>query len=96
MKKYIFGFLTLFFALGNAQNINDHKNYLEDQIYLGLTYNVLTDLPNTVKQSGFSNSIFLGFIKDIPINERRNFGFGVGLGYSIDTYFHNIKNYSSK
>jgi len=44
-----------------------------------------------MKQNGFSNEIKFGFIRDIPINERRNFGFGIGLGLSWQTYYQNLR-----
>jgi hypothetical protein len=31
-----------------------------------------------------------GFIKDIPINERRNVGFGIGVGYALNSYYTNL------
>lgn len=65
--------------------------YLEDQIYIGITYNTLRNLPDGIGLRGFSNGLFLGYIKDLPINEQRNFGFGLGLGYGRNTYFQNLK-----
>lgn len=67
------------------------KKYLEDQIYLGITYNVLNNRPQNISPNGFSNGIFIGYIKDIPFNKERNFGFGLGLGYGRNTYFQNLK-----
>ncbi len=69
--------------------------YLEDQIYAKFAYNILNNLPESIEQSGFSNSISFGFIRDIPINKDRNFGFGLGLGYGLNTYFHNLKIFKS-
>ena len=66
-------------------------HYYEDQFYFGLTYIVLKDLPENVSQNGFSNSLKLGIIRDFPVNEQRNFGFGAGFGYSRDIYYHNLK-----
>ena len=65
--------------------------YLEDQIYLGLTYNILNKRPVGISPNGFSNGIFIGFIKDLPVNSERNFGFGIGVGYGRNTYFQNLK-----
>lgn len=65
--------------------------YLEDQYYIGLTYNILQNRPDNVSQSNLSNGIQLGFIKDLPINSRRNKAFGIGLGYAVNTYFDNLK-----
>lgn len=84
-------FLILFSLSGNAQQENIFEEevidslYREDQFYLGFTYNILTDMPE-VSQSGFSGGLHLGFIRDFPINERRNLALGVGVGWSINTY----------
>ncbi|WP_456440742.1 porin family protein [Psychroserpens sp.] len=63
----------------------DNK-YREDQFYLSVTYNLLGNKPNGVSQSGFSSGYHLGFIRDMPINKRRNLAIGVGLGFSANSY----------
>jgi hypothetical protein len=60
--------------------------YREDQFYIGLTFHLLRDLPESVSQSGFSGGLHLGFIRDFPLNKRRNIGFGVGLGWSVNSF----------
>ncbi|MEM1260385.1 MAG: PorT family protein, partial [Bacteroidota bacterium] len=52
--------------------------YLEDQIYIGIGYNFLLDKPEDVIQRNLSYSLQLGLIKDIPLNQKRNFGLGIG------------------
>ncbi|WP_457617315.1 porin family protein [Lutibacter sp.] len=95
MKKY--GFVVcLCFALlqGRAQESSNtviDENYLEDQLYLSFTYNMLTNKPATIATHGFSGSYSIGFIKDIPLNKRRNIGFGVGIGYTYNAYIQNLK-----
>ncbi len=64
--------------------------YLEDQFYVGFGFNLLLDKPEGFSQNGFSGGLHLGYIRDIPINKRRNFGFGVGVGWSINTYNQNL------
>jgi hypothetical protein len=88
---FIFAFITTVCFAQSKDSINN--NYLEDQLYIGITYNTLISLPKGggIQQSGFSNGIFLGFIKDLPVNEQRNIGFGLGLGYGRNTYFQNIQ-----
>ena len=56
-------------------------NYLEDQFYVGLTYNVILNKPADVNQQNLSYGLQLGFIKDLPLNSSRTFAIGVGLGY---------------
>lgn len=64
--------------------------YLEDQFYLGVTYNILLNRPEGVGQRSLSYGVFGGFIKDIPINADRNLGFGIGLGYALNSYYTNL------
>lgn len=64
--------------------------YREDQIYLGVTYNLLGNLPSGVSQSGFSSGFHLGFIRDFPINIRRNLAIGLGVGYSWNSFNQNL------
>ncbi len=93
MKKCII-ILIVFVANGalaqSKDSISD-AHYLEDQFYIGATYNSLYNVPDGIDQNGFSNGIFFGYIKDLPINDIRNFGFGIGLGYGRNTYFQDLK-----
>jgi hypothetical protein len=87
-------FLLLFLgSLLQAQNDStfvDDK-YLEDQLYFSLTYISLLNTPPPVSQSGFSFGLGGGFIKDFPLNERRNVALGAGLGYGFNNYYFNIR-----
>lgn len=60
--------------------------YREDQFYLSVTYNLLGNKPDGVSQSGFSSGYHFGFIRDMPINKKRNLAIGVGLGFSSNSY----------
>lgn len=62
------------------------ENYREDQFYASITYNLLENRPDGVSQSGFSSGFHLGFIRDMPINKRRNIAIGLGLGLSANSY----------
>ena len=64
--------------------------YLEDQFYLGVTYNILLERPEGVSMRSLSYGLFGGFIKDLPVNAARNVGFGIGLGYGINSYYTNL------
>ena len=66
------------------------NSYLEDQFYIGVGYNVLLNSPDALDQRNLSYNLQLGFIKDIPLNRRRNFGFGIGLGYAANSYYSNM------
>ena len=78
------------FAQSNTTTALDSL-YREDQIYIGVTYNALINLPNGVSQNSFSTGLHLGVIRDFPINKRRNVSIGLGLGYSINLFNQNIK-----
>ncbi|MCD2258590.1 PorT family protein [Psychroserpens sp. XSD401] len=62
------------------------ENYREDQFYLSVTYNLLGKKLDGVSQSGFSSGFHFGFIRDMPINTKRNIAVGVGLGLSTNSY----------
>lgn len=64
--------------------------YKEDQFYIGTTYNVLENRPSGLKQNSFSLGFHLGYIKDMPVNKRRNKSIGIGLGYSTNSYIQNM------
>ena len=95
MKKLHYIFI-LFTIVLNAQSKIDslkttNNNYLEDQLYTVVTYNLLTSKPSSINLRGFSNTMSFGYIRDIPFNEKRNLGIGIGLGYGNNSYFHNMK-----
>ena len=75
--------------------ISDHhkigKKYLEDQLFFQFSYIILKNLYPDIIQQGFSNSLSFGFIRDIPLNFRRNVGFGIGIGYERSVYYQNLK-----
>lgn len=81
--------------MSNGQNLKEvpvdttavvDNKYREDQFYLSVTYNLLGNKPNGVSQSGFSSGYHFGFIRDMPINKKRNLAIGVGLGLSANSY----------
>ena len=92
MRKFLF-LVLLISSCVKAQSDStfvDDK-YLEDQIYLNLTYISLLNTPPPISQSGFSFGLGGGFIKDLPVNSRRNVAFGVGLGYGFNNYYFNVR-----
>ena len=92
MRKLLF-LVLLISSCVKAQSDStfvDNK-YLEDQIYLNLTYISLLNTPPPISQSGFSFGLGGGFIKDLPVNSRRNIGFGAGLGYGFNNYYFNVR-----
>lgn len=64
--------------------------YREDQFYFGLTYNLLQSRTEGVSQNAFSAGINMGFLRDIPLNKRRNIALAIGAGYSFSNYRTNL------
>ncbi|MGD1947413.1 MAG: porin family protein [Croceivirga sp.] len=92
-KFCIFAVLYIFSIFLSAQekNASDvNTPYLEDQFYIGLGYNFLLDKPEPIIQRNLSYHLQLGFIKDIPLNRKRNLGIGFGVGYSTNSYYTNL------
>ena len=91
--RLIFSIVLLLISLKGISQVSASSSdtkYLEDQFYIGITYNLLLDTPDQVSQNNLSNGIFLGYIKDMPINAKRNQAIGIGLGYNLNTYFSNL------
>ena len=95
MNKYLLILFFLFYAVKPQAQVNNDSiidlKYLEDQLYLSLTYTILSNKPETISQNGFSGGFSMGFIKDIPLNEQRNLGLGIGVGYAYNVYVQNLK-----
>jgi hypothetical protein len=95
--KHVFSIFLIFFSISIVQaqidkdSLNTDTSYLEDQLYLALTYNALINTPKEVSQNGFSGGLATGFIKDIPLNNKGTFGLGIGLGYQYNAYIQNLK-----
>ena len=65
--------------------------YREDQFYIGITYNLIISNTNNISPEGLSGGLNFGFIRDMPINKRRNISFGAGAGISFDQYGSNLQ-----
>ncbi len=92
MRKIAIFFLlfTGFIQAQKDSTFVDNK-YLEDQLYVNLTYIHMLNLPDRISQSGFSFGLGGGFIKDFPLSEKRNIGLGAGLGYGLNNYYFNVQ-----
>lgn len=107
---YAFLFVVVFFSQSSYAQADDDgmierkkeeiktreygKKYLEDQFYLGFTYDYFAAKARNVVQHNLSRGIHLGMLRDIPLNERRNMGFAVGLGYSYSLIYSNLVSFS--
>ncbi|MGC6429811.1 MAG: porin family protein [Jejuia sp.] len=93
MKQFLSVVFILFVTGGFAQEITSKISdslYKEDQFYIGTTYNLIGNKPEGLNQSSFSLGFHLGFIKDMPINKKRNRSIGIGIGYSTNSYIQNL------
>ncbi|MEQ3654563.1 MAG: porin family protein [Dokdonia sp.] len=64
--------------------------YREDQLYFGLSLDLLLNTPTDFEQNGFSGSFQAGFVRDMPINKARNKAIGIGLGLAVDVFNQNL------
>ena len=60
--------------------------YREDHFFFGFSYNPLINVPGGVSLAAFSGGLELGFIRDMPVNERRNIAIGLGAGWAFDNF----------
>ncbi|MBU2927890.1 porin family protein [Winogradskyella psychrotolerans] len=91
MKHYLLVLFTLIAFSGFSQSYTIDtseydENYREDQFYASVTYNLLNEKPSDISQSGFSSGFHFGFIRDMPINNKRNVAIGLGMGVSTNSY----------
>ncbi|NVK52223.1 MAG: PorT family protein [Flavobacteriaceae bacterium] len=93
MKKILFILVTLhglsLFAQKDSLRVGDA--YLEDQLYVGVTYNQLYNQPNNVTGSGFSYGFNAGYIRDISLVKSGRLALGIGLGYAFDSFKHGFR-----
>jgi hypothetical protein len=86
----IYFFLALIsyknYAQDKATNVDSDTKYREDQFYIGVTYNLLSDVPTGVKVRGLSGGIQFGFLRDMPINKRRSLAIAIGAGITYNVY----------
>ncbi len=93
MKLIGYFFLSLpmlCFAQPEESTSDVSASYLEDQIYLGIHYNLLGDKPNDVFQRNFSYGLQVGVLRDLPLTANGRLALGMGLGYAVNSYYSNI------
>ena len=88
--KYFPTLLLLFFGAHifaqDSLTVKGDSKYREDQFYLGVTYNLITKTPRSVNLKGLSGGVNFGYLRDMPINERRNVAIALGAGIALDQY----------
>lgn len=75
---------------GQEDNKVSDEKYREDQFYASITYNSIVDNPDGISPNDFSSGFHFGFIRDMPVNEKRNWALGLGFGISTNSYNQNI------
>ncbi len=95
MKKLLVTFIIvlanqLLIAQDGISHMELDSLYREDQFYVGVTYNLLGNLPSEISQNGFSSGFHIGFIRDMPISIKRNLALGLGIGYSWNSFNQNL------
>jgi len=88
----IFSFTLLFFVSSFSQDsLLVNQKYFEDQLYVGITYNILMNKPQDLQQKGISTGVNVGFLKDFPLNKKGSVAVAIGLGYGYNKYIQNMK-----
>jgi hypothetical protein len=64
--------------------------YREDQFYFGFTLNTLQHKPAGLTQNVFSPGLSTGFLRDMPLNRSRTLAIAPGIGFSYNSFNHNI------
>lgn len=93
MRFYLSIYLLFFTYITIAQDstaVDVDDKYREDQFYASITYNNIMDNPKGISSSDFSTGFHFGFIRDMPVNEKRNLAFAIGLGVSTNLYNQNL------
>lgn len=92
MRIFISLLFLCCFEGGIAQGTSEpDTKYLEDQFYVGVTYNFIRNKPNDITQRNLSYGLQGGFIKDIPISSSRRRALGMGIGYAVNSYYSNMQ-----
>lgn len=73
----------------SPSSLSDSK-YREDQFYAGFSYSMLSDLPKDMRLRGLSGSLQVGFLRDMPLNPRRNIALAAGIGLNVNRYGQNL------
>ena len=87
MKQILFFglFLLYFFPIGHVFGQQEEDTtasfYREDQLYLGINYLVLSSSAPDFEQQGLSRSLYLGFLRDIPLHRSGQWAVAAGIGY---------------
>lgn len=65
-------------------------HYREDQFYAGISYVLVQSKPVGYSQYSVPVNLVGGFLRDIPLNKRRNYAVAIGVGYSYSNIKHSL------
>ena len=88
LKNNLSYLLVLLFCY---QGFCQDNEYREDQFYFGVSYVLLTQMPKDMAQNGFSSGFQIGFIRDMPFNDKRTWALGLGAGLSANSINQNLQ-----
>lgn len=86
----LLGFGATLHAQGAIDSTFVDDRYLEDQFYVGVSYNFVRNNPEGTDQRNLSYGLMGGFIKDIPLNKARTKALGFGFGLAYNSYYSNL------
>ena len=75
----------------DAPKIKIDSLYREDQFYFSFSLNTLQNKPAGLTQDKFSSGFTLGFLRDFPVNKKRNLAIAPGIGLAYNNYNQNLK-----
>ncbi len=90
IKKILFILFFHILTLAQENSVTIDSLYREDQFYAGITYVLSQNKPSGYSQYGFSMGLNTGFLRDMPINKRRNIAVALGVGFSYLSINHNL------
>lgn len=101
LKRVFLLVLLLECVITVAQESNPNESlaeefYREDQFYIALSYDLLSEVPEAVATRGLIGGVQLGFVRDWPLSSQGNWALGTGIGLGYDRYGQNIIAQSSQ
>lgn len=89
MRQIFYLSILLITSLAYAQE-SDQSRYKEDQFYIDVNFPLQFNDINAFKQNGFSRSLHIGYLNDIPLNQKGNKALAIGLGYGYLRLVNNL------
>ncbi|QAA82513.1 PorT family protein [Aequorivita sp. H23M31] len=73
-----------------TDDVQGDLKYRDDQFYFGVTYNLLMNTPPGINSRGLTGGVHGGFLRDMPINKKRDLAIAVGFGLAYDQFGQNL------